>query len=219
MAQPRNKPYIWPTWIAPLLCGEDNCELKAWTKAHYKSSSIDVLSPEQVQEIYPDVKPFDSVKWNEDHTALLMDLREEYKAKSKTIRKEVEWRWDGQVATLAGKIDLITTDPNLIIDAKGGSRRKDSHVIQMKIYQIAIERGCVPGVKGEFKAVLRYGSAEVETPPADDTFRQRLFNLIKRIAGQEKPDPSPSLSECKYCDLADCAARATEESVLQTAEF
>src|SRR2546426_12613973 len=36
VAQPREGPYIWVTWLSKLLAGEAHCEWALWFKAHHK---------------------------------------------------------------------------------------------------------------------------------------------------------------------------------------
>lgn len=208
MAQLRNKPYFWVTWLTPLLSGEDNCEWKVWMKAHYQGlAKLDL--------------GFDSSQWNENHTALLNELKREYQRGCERLLMEgqTSWRIDGKTATVAGKMDLLTQHPNLVIDAKTG-KAKDSHVLQMKIYLLALELGAVPGVSGKFKGVLRYADGHsTEVLSCDALFKQRLFSLVKRLAGVES-EPVPSLYECRFCDLADCEARFVEQKALyETTEF
>lgn len=200
----RDKPYFWVTWLAPLLTGKDSCEYKVWLKAHYKD--LDKLPSD-----------FDSETWNSNHTALLNKVRDEYRQRAKTVLVERPWRIDGRTATVAGKIDLVTLEPNMVIDAKTGSR-KDSHSAQVKIYLLAVAMGAVKGASGNFIGLLRYGNLDLLVDAVTDQFKQRFFDLVKRLAST-KPEPVPSYRECRFCDLVDCKARVTEETVLQTAEF
>ena len=55
---PRQRPYIWATWLPRLLTGENSCEWAIWFKAHHQS-----------WERVP--SDFDQAKWMLDHTALL----------------------------------------------------------------------------------------------------------------------------------------------------
>ena len=36
MAQRRQHPYVWATWLPRLLTGENSCEWAIWFKAHYQ---------------------------------------------------------------------------------------------------------------------------------------------------------------------------------------
>ena len=37
MAQRREHPYMWATWLPKLLTGENSCEWTAWFKAHHRN--------------------------------------------------------------------------------------------------------------------------------------------------------------------------------------
>lgn len=169
----------------------------------------------------------DSAKWQERHTALMDKLRVEYQAKSKHILTEgqTSWKIEGKRsgAIVAGKMDLVTFQPNLVIDAKSG-KPKDSHILQVKIYLLAISLGCVPNVKGQFRGVLRYVDASpVEVPGIDDAFKLRFFNLVRLLTEGPDPQPVPSKFECQYCDVAECQVRfnkdAPDPATVMTDEF
>lgn len=207
----REKVYFWTTWLTPLLSGESSCEWKVWLLGHFQG----------VEKIERD---FDSAQWNENHTAYLTELRDEYAPKSATLLTEGQtaWRIEGKTAIVAGKMDLVSIKPNLVIDAKTG-KSKNSHVGQMKIYLLALTLGSVAAAKsakGAFKGVLRYQSgSKIDVPAIEPEFKQRFFELVRRLAGDEM-EPTPSAQECKFCDIASCTARITEESfTAKTNEF
>ena len=204
----RSKPYFWVTRLTPLLAGEDSCEWKVWFKSHYQN----------YDKIHRDGASLS--EWEEKHTALLNKLKAEYKATSGQVLVEGQtaWKIEGKSAIVAGKMDLIALNPNLVIDAKGG-KPKSSHVVQVKLYLLAIELGAVPGVQGHFSGVLGYPDGhKVDVLQPDKDFKERFYSLVKRLATVEA-ETVPSKYECEFCDLADCTARFDKESVLQTAEF
>jgi hypothetical protein len=205
-------PEFWITWLTPLLAGEDSCEWRAWVKANYWKPPK--FTRTDLKELYPANKKFAEQDWDSEHTAMLDALRDEYAAKSESVYKEVPWKIKGNTALISGKIDLVTFGPNLIVDAKTG-KQKNSHVLQIRAYLLAAER-LYPD--RQFKGVLRYPSdVEIEVTP-ESGFKDKLYRLVKRLAG-DAPPASPAYSECRFCDLADCAARATEEQVFETADF
>lgn len=205
MPSKRDKPYFWVTWLTPLLAGEESCEWKSWAKGNF--TNLNRMESD-----------FDSAQWNENHTALLTKLREEYKDSAKIlVEGQTSWKIEGKTAILAGKMDILTIDTNLVIDAKSG-KVKDSHVLQLKTYLLAIEMGAVKGVSGEYKGILRYPNRSIKVEGKDQLFKERLFALIKTLATTE-PEPIPSKNECKWCDLVDCNKRFTEQEVIHTEEF
>ena len=75
MAQLRSLgPYIWGTWAAKLLTGENPCEWAAWFKTHYESWSWEKVP-----------SGFDQAGWMIKHTALVNQLRAEWEDKGHTI--------------------------------------------------------------------------------------------------------------------------------------
>ena len=62
LAQRREHPYIWATWLPRLLTGENSCEWTAWFKAHHRNWT---RTPSD----------FNQAQWLLDHTALLNKQR------------------------------------------------------------------------------------------------------------------------------------------------
>ena len=58
LAQRREHPYIWATWLPRLLTGENSCEWAVWFKAHYQDWT---RTPSE----------FNQAEWMLNHTALL----------------------------------------------------------------------------------------------------------------------------------------------------
>ena len=58
LAQRREHPYIWATWLPRLLTGENSCEWAVWFKAHYQDWA---RTPSE----------FNQAEWLLNHTALL----------------------------------------------------------------------------------------------------------------------------------------------------
>ena len=62
LAQRREHPYMWATWLPKLLTGENSCEWTAWFKAHHRNWT---RTPSD----------FNQAQWLLDHTALLNKQR------------------------------------------------------------------------------------------------------------------------------------------------
>ena len=54
LAQRREHPYIWATWLPRLLIGENSCEWAVWFKAHYQDWT---RGPLRVQPSRVDAEP------------------------------------------------------------------------------------------------------------------------------------------------------------------
>ena len=62
MAERRDFPYIWATWLPKLLTGENSCEWAVWFKAHYQGWD---RPPSD----------FNQSEWMVRHTALLNEQK------------------------------------------------------------------------------------------------------------------------------------------------
>ena len=130
MAQRREHPYIWATWLPRLLTGENSCEWAAWFKAHHQNWA----------KVPSD---FDQAQWMLNHTALLNKRKANCKhgGFDVNIKGQNSFQLQGRSATLAGKPDLITQRDGqvVIVDVKTGEE-STSHIVQVMIYLYAIPR-------------------------------------------------------------------------------
>ena len=130
MAQRREHPYIWATWLPRLLTGENSCEWAAWFKAHYQDWT---RTPSE----------FNQTEWMLNRAVLLNKRKAEWELShySVAIEGQNSFQLRGRSATLAGKLDLITQRDSqaVIVDAKTG-QDSPSHVVQVMIYLYAIPR-------------------------------------------------------------------------------
>ena len=205
MAQRRESPYIWATWLSRLLAGESSCEWATWFRAHY-------------QDWEKPPSDFDQAQWMLDHTDLVNRARESREALGYEVYTENQnsFRLRGATATLAGKPDLVAVKGSdaVIIDAK---TRKPSpaHSAQVLIYQYAVPLAR-PEYRGvEFRGHVVYPGSNVGIPASglDQQFVERLGALIRRLAAEEPARRVPSAAECRWCDITrqDCPARIEDE--------
>ena len=208
MAQTRESPYIWVTWLTKLLVGENSCEWAAWFHAQHESWSYDKVP-----------STFDATEWQMKHTALLNETRGQLEAEGKTVFTEGQnaFTLRGRSAALGGKPDLITVsgDRGLIIDTKTG-KPLASHHVQVMLYMYGVPRGLqrYRGVK--FDGRLVYADSEdVDIPNSavDDTFVTNFSDLIKRVSSTTPARRVPSKIECGFCNItrSDCPERAVED--------
>ena len=78
MARARKHPYIWTTWIARLLVGENHCEWAGWFRAHCLDCA---KSP----------RDFDQSRWMLDHTALVNEAKERGKIRILGLYRKPEF--------------------------------------------------------------------------------------------------------------------------------
>ena len=130
LAQRREHPYIWATWLPRLLTSESTCEWAVWFKAHHRNWT---RTPSE----------FNQAEWLLNHTALLNKRKANWKHGGFDVNIEGQnsFQLRGRSATLPGKPDLITQRDGqaVIVDVKTGEE-STSHVVQVMIYLYAIPR-------------------------------------------------------------------------------
>ena len=62
MAVARNNTYIWTSWLAKLMAGQQACEFSGWFKAHYQYDKLPAGD-------------FDPAAWKMEHARLVRELR------------------------------------------------------------------------------------------------------------------------------------------------
>ena len=201
LAQRREHPYIWTTWLPRLLTGENSSEWAVWFKAHYQDWT---RTPSE----------FNQAEWMLNHTALLNDQKSHWEARGDDVRVEAQnaFRLQGRTATLAGKPDIIVVrdDHALIIDVKAG-REQPSHTVQMMIYMYALPRALPQYREAKLSGEVVYPTRTVKVPRGGlgQGFIRRLVALIQRVAAPEPPPTTANASECQFYDLThdDCPDR------------
>jgi CRISPR/Cas system-associated exonuclease Cas4 (RecB family) len=200
----RRKPYVYVTWVAKLLGGNE-CMWSAWFKAHHKYAKFE-RDAEQLKE------------WNREHTALMAIRRTELEAEGWTVYTEDanSFTLEGQTADVAGKPDIVATldDQVLIVDGKTG-RRRDSDQWQVLLYLYAlplVRREMATGKELVGEVFYKAGRPVLVEPPSAEQVEQ-MVRLIKVIAAAAPPARTPSQFECSRCDIsiADCPQRYTSE--------
>lgn len=206
------KPYIWVTWLAKLLGGQQ-CLWSAWFKAHYKYDKHE----EQATDL---------VKWNRDHTALMARRRRALEQEGWTVFAEDQnaFKLEGQVAVVAGKPDLVAVKDGhvLVIDGKTG-RQRESDIWQVLFYLYAIPKSR-PDLVGDLVGEVEYKSGDVITVTPDELEGERMeaiVDLIQLVAGDTPPKRVPSRPECKVCNIGpkDCPARVGAEQTTAVGDF
>ncbi len=206
-AMKRDKPYVWVTWITPLLSGDAQCTWAAWFKANHKYKSRP--------------SDFDSAAWTARHNELLGKRATELEKDGWVVKLEDQnsFKLVGREGgCLSGKPDIVATREGrmLVIDCKTGQRR-NSDVMQVLIYMLAMRRrhpGLDPSaISGE----LQYSDGILDVPAEglDEEFMVRLAKVMGEVTGAEPPRRVPSYSECRFCPIReeDCPERISEQAV------
>lgn len=216
MATPRRgKPYIWVTWLSGLLGGQ-SCTWSAWFKAHYQYEKFE-LNAEKL------------VEWNRDHSRFMRERRVELEAQGWTVSVENQndFKYDGDVATVAGKPDIVARVPGHthIVDGKTG-RERESDIWQVLTYLFLFPK--CRRVEGDLSGEVQYQRGDKRVPvlleSLTDATRHDIVTMIKTIAAPTAPSKAPSKYECSRCNIGrgDCPERYSEnterEDVVATGE-
>lgn len=202
MAETRNSPYVWVTWLSKVMAGEQSCLWAPWFRSHHQN----------YHKLNGDL---DLARWNVEHTRLLTETR------TALLRTGAEVRVEGQNSfryahasggTLAGKPDIVAINDTgvMICDCKTG-RPRISDRIQVMIYMLTLPY-CQPKLAVySIQGKVIYRDSEVLVPAAsvDDRFGQHFDYFMNLIVAPDSPPPSPSSGECRFCDIGgdDCAVR------------
>lgn len=201
-----NGPYVWVTWLPRLLSGESSCEWASWFKAQHEGDSWTLVA-----------SGFDLTKWLTDHTALLNQSREAWERRGYSVLTEEQNRFNlrGKSAVLAGKPDLIACkdDEVVVIDTKTG-RSSTAHPVQVMLYMYALPKALERYRGLKLTGQVAYSDHVVDIPAeaVDETFVQRMGQLITRLASDMPARRIPSPGECRFCEItpADCPERVEE---------
>ena len=201
LAQRREHPYIWATWLPRLLTGENSCEWTVWFKAHH-------------QDWTRTPSDFNQTEWMLNRTSLLNEQKTQWEARGQDVYVEGQnsFRLRGQSATLAGRPDLIVVrnDDALIIDIKAG-QQQPAHFVQIMIYMYALPRALPQYQHAKLAGEIVYPTRTARVPMGSlhTQFIKDLGALIRRLAADKPATRVPSPHECRFCDITadDCAAR------------
>lgn len=205
MPQPRNKPYIWVTWLSKLLVGDSSCEWAVWFKAHYT----------RYQKMPND---FDMPTWQMRHTAMLGDLRDKLSGNGRRLflERQNKFALDGRSATLGGTADLVAAGDTTatVYDTKTGAPN-DAHRVQVMLYMYALPRA-KPEFEGvTFDGMVVYEDHEIVIPASaiDDEFVGMMARQILRVSDKKAAPKIPSATECAFCEItaSDCPERIEDE--------
>lgn len=188
------------------MSGERYCKFNLFYKMNYFTPKVDA----------------DLGDWVERHTRLIKNILEEYESSGGTIKIESENYFNVKSKSgvmIGGQCDIVIgedtqfSNDGLVIDAKTGKQRgKDRSQVMLYMALLPHVKDCTQITKTPFGEVrYSHGSAhEIKPEEINDQFKLDLSKLLK-IATSDLPEPSPSVFECKYCDLYDiCPHKITE---------
>lgn len=202
MATKRDTVFIWITWLAKVMAGDQSCEWASWFKAHH----------ENYMKVPSD---FDNAKWKMEHTRRLRELRQERVEAGARVflesANEIRYTTPSGIV-VAGKPDLIAMENGqpTIYDVKTGQQRACNEV-QVMLYMLLLPKA-VAAYRGSRPAgCVLYGDGPVLIPPGaiDDTFIKHFEYFVDVIGSEMAAMKAPSRNECRFCDIAksECAER------------
>ncbi|AKG54113.1 hypothetical protein DGWBC_1477 [Dehalogenimonas sp. WBC-2] len=201
--------YVWVTWLAKLMAGEVQCHWAPWFRTHYMGFN---KAPSDFQQ----------AAWVMAHNQCLDELCRECSSSKVAIFKEDQnqfrvTRKSGLV--VSGKPDLITLDEGAsatVYDIKTGTPRH-SDIVQVMLYMLFLPYGS-PVYKGKkISGCVVYKDGEHSVIPSsaiDLEFQKRVTYFLDLLETGEAPRRSPSVAECRYCDLtsADCPEKCESQA-------
>lgn len=201
MAEPRDHPYVWATWVSRFMAGEVQCTWSTWFKAHY------------MYERLP--SDFNLAKWTAEHTELVREHDTALRAEGYKVLVEDQnaFRIRGRdEVMLSGKPDLVAQrgEEICVIDCKTGTP-KTSDNLQVLIYMLILPyarpRWRHSAVQGRVQ--YKHASAPIPAEAVDDRFRAQFRQAMERIGGSTALVRLPSYGECRFCDISrhDCLER------------
>lgn len=196
---PRDRKFVWPSWITKLLSGESRCWYSAWVKAHYKYEKV----PDD-----PDRAAF-FAEYNVKHDRITEMRAAELRADGWLVKVEDEgsFRVKGELGDLSGKPDIVAMkgDVALVIEAKSGKRRRSDH-FQVLLYMLFLPMAWLRGftdVRGE----VAYADGSVDVRPITVEEKAQITTALRLVMGTTAPEATPSKMDCLYCDIARCSYR------------
>jgi RecB family exonuclease len=196
VATKRDNAFVWTTWLAKVMAGDQSCEWASWFKAHYEDYD---KAPSD----------FDLAKWKINHTRRLRELRVERQKVGERVfsegENEIRYKAPSGV-TVVGKPDLIAVPPNgnpTVYDVKTG-QQKASDQVQVLIYMYLLPLG-VAAYKGTKPAgCVVYNDTRIQIPSeaVDEKFAADFAYFLDVIGSVEPAAKVPSRNECRYCDIA-----------------
>lgn len=204
----KDAPYIWVTWLAPLLAGNKHCQWAAWFQSNYKF---------QRETDNGFLKG-----WAANHEALLQDRADYLEKQGYTVYLEDQnsftIKGSDKRTVISGKADIVAIKEEEIIveDCKTG-KKKDADPAQVLLYMLLL---AAPGGprhchKRQLSGRLVYQDEVIDIPSdlLDGEFKDNFRNLVRRVSSNEPARKAPGLRECRYCKISSsyCSERKNTE--------
>ncbi len=196
MAELRDSPFIWVSWLTKIMTGETTCQWQGWFKSKNK------LTEEQPND-------FNLVGWTIDHTKLLTELqRELIKAGyNPVVEQPIKHKILDTDMVVSGKIDCIVEkeDEVVVYDCKTGKERSSDQA-QVMIYIYFLSKNEV--YKKPIKGIVMYKDKKVEISNLPENFEEN-FNFFVEVLSSTDSPPKNAGESCRFCSITktDCPER------------
>lgn len=207
----RGLPTVFVTRLAGLASGDNQCVWATWFAARFRYDKYEEGE-------------FDSAAWAADHDALVLARAAEFELGGAKVRLEKEnWiRVTGETVILTGKPDIVAVEGGLhtIADGKTGAVRKKDWW-QALLYTYMVLKAWNPNLR--VMAEVVYKTQRIQVSPHEFTpeLKKHAFGILRRMGDATEPARTPSINECRFCDIAQCPDRLkdTPDTTPTTLDF
>ena len=202
----RGLPSVFVTHLTGLASGENQCLWASWFKARFKYDKFE------------DGK-FDSAAWSADHDALVNKRAGEFTVDGAKVRLEKQnWlRVPGETVILLGKPDIVAELGALftIADGKTGEVRKKDWW-QGLLYTYMLPKAWKNGALRVVAEIFYKTGQRIQISPNEFTpeLKKHAFGLLRRLGESTEPARTPSIPECRFCDILQCTDRMKDDGDL-----
>lgn len=202
----RGLPSVFVTPLTGLCSGENQCLWAAWFRARFKYDKFADGG-------------FDSAAWASDHDALVAKRVKEFELDGAKVRVESEnWiRVPGETVILLGKPDIVAERGGqfTIADGKTGDvRKKDWH--QALLYTYMLPKAWKNAALRVTAEVFYKTGQRIEVSPNEFTpeLKVKAFGFLRKLGTNVEPVRTPSIPECRFCDILQCPDRMKDDQDL-----
>lgn len=211
----KDAPYVWVTWLAPLLAGSHHCQWAAWFQSNYKF-----------------VKESDDsflANWTSNHEALLQDRADYLESQGYEVFLEgansFRIKGSDQRTLISGKADIVAIkDDEIVVEDCKTGKKKASDPAQVLLYMLLLPApgGPIHCRKKKLSGRLVYQDEIIDVPSTllDKDFKENFRSLAHRISAKDPARKAPSSSECRYCKISNayCLERKDVENISEDEE-
>lgn len=209
---PRDKPYIHPSWLAKGLSGDRQCLFSLYAQANYYIPKAD--------------SGFDTEVYKLKHQAALTPYAEELRAEGFTVYTEASnsfWYETKSGAVISAQPDIVAVleSEAIVPDIKTGKELRASDIAQVKLYMALIPAVGLHGITQVPTGQLVH-QGEVSTIPAAEItseFKQQVAGLVSMMAAAAAPPIVPTFNECRWCPLKHLCLCKADAVVKGTADW